>query len=685
MTADNEIRQIEIHLPGILKLLSEHLYSDYRVALRELVQNAHDSYVRRKLEDSGTHGYAPRIDIGYDQAQNTLYFADNGSGLTRDEIIEYLATIGKGYTGELRGKLETEGRTAALELVGQFGLGLLAAFIVAESVQIVTRSYKDRDHGWKWYSDGNKSYALRKVDVPAVGTTVTLRLKKDFTGLQNYSRIKDAIMAYADFLPVPIHVCGRNEPINTMTVPWEGEGGQEQYERFLKKRFGSMDVLHVMPIELDVPSKDQAGQGLTIRGVLVIPRMSVVSIMEHGTVAVYVRRMLINAEEKDLLPSWARFIAGIIECPQLSPTVSRESLKKDRVYYAVQKALEAHILAKLIRLAKREPELWKKIVTAHNNLIKGWALASNTLFEHVCDIVTVKTSQGEITLQEYLHRTPNTIYYYNNMDGLSQAEALFEARGLPVIDARFFAEKAFLERYAAIHPGIRLERLEPGSEFIFNDVDDPDGRWSNVVQVLSDYDVVCRLTRFDPPEIPAVLIVSEDIRVARKARKTSFEKDKSDSTLVFIKDFLNRCSPDERFDKGILHINTACPIMRAIRDLSLESPFFKSVVEIIYHNARLFSGRTLSAKEILDDFIGINRNLETILAGVGMKLQTGAVLSPAVFTEIGLSASKARMIVNVCDTLGGFHSIDPELLACRVGLPVKIVKALKTHVKGRET
>ena len=684
MTAEQEIRQIEIHLPGILKMLSEHLYSDYRVALRELVQNAHDSCVRRKVEDFEVVDYAPRIDIAFDRPRKSIIFTDNGSGLTRDEIIEYLATIGRGYTGELRGKLETEGRLAALELVGQFGLGLLAAFIVAESVQIVTRSYKDREYGWKWHSDGNKSYALQKIAVQDVGTTVTLNLKKEFMGLLDFGRVKDAIMAYADFLQVPIHVGGRNQPINSMVVPWAQPGGPERYKQFVSKRFGNIGLLHIMPLCIDIPAGSssalEAGEDINVRGVLIVPETSVISVGEHGNVAVYVRRMLINADDKELLPSWAKFITGIIECPQLTPTVSRESLKKDRNYYIVQRALEKTVLAELISLSKTDPELWETIVTAHNNLIKGWALASNTLFQHVCDIVSFKTSQGEITLQEYLRRTPGTVYYYDNMDGLSQAEALFEARGLPVIDARFFAEKAFLKKYAALHPGIRLEQLKPGAEFIFSDVDDREGRWANVVQVLADYEVPCRLTRFSPPEIPAVLIVSEDIRVARKARKTSFSKDRSDSTLVFIKDFIDRCAPDERFDKGILHLNTASPIMRAVRDMSADSPLFKSVIEIIFHNARLFSARSLSAREILDDFIGINRNLEIILEGSGVKVGAGNVLSDKVFTDIGLSASKARLIVDVCDTLDKFQAIDPEALACQVGLPVKIIKALKGHV-----
>ena len=300
----------------------------------------------------------------------------------------------------------------------------------------------------------------------------------------------------------------------------------------------------------------------------------------------------------------------------------------------------------------------------------------------ICDIVTFRTSQGDITLKDYLRRNPGVVYYYKNLDGLSQTEALFEAQGLPVIDARFFPEEAFLMKYAKCHPGIKLEHLKPGAQFIFTDVQDPANQWGKLTDVLAGYGVVCRLTRFSPPEIPAVLIVTEDIKVARKLKKTSFERERSESTLVFIKDFLDRVSPDERFDKGILHINTASPILRALLDMPADSPHFRNVIEIIYHNARLFSGKSLTAREILDDFIGINRNLENILAAVGFSAQARDFLDPGVFIEMGLSSAKAKEIAGYCETIKEFRACDPETLAGKVKLPAKIIKALQSAVES---
>src|SRR5450631_618640 len=129
MPEELEILPVEIHLPGLLKVLGEHLYSGPRVAIRELIQNAHDSCVRRRQEDpASAEEYEPHIHVSIDTETHQLIIEDNGSGLTHDEITVFLATVGRGYTRELRERLGNAQREEALDLIGMFGLGLLSAF-----------------------------------------------------------------------------------------------------------------------------------------------------------------------------------------------------------------------------------------------------------------------------------------------------------------------------------------------------------------------------------------------------------------------------------------------------------------------------------------------------------------------------------------------------------------------------
>ncbi len=129
-------QRFNLHLPGLLKVLAEHLYSSKKVGIRELIQNAHDSCVRRKIE-AGETSYRPRIDISLDAQKRLVVIRDNGNGLTAEEIETYLSTIGRGYTRELRERLSLYSPTEAAELIGQFGLGFLSAFLLAGEVTLV--------------------------------------------------------------------------------------------------------------------------------------------------------------------------------------------------------------------------------------------------------------------------------------------------------------------------------------------------------------------------------------------------------------------------------------------------------------------------------------------------------------------------------------------------------------------
>ena len=143
-----ERQRFNLHLPGLLKVLAEHLYSSKKVGVRELIQNSHDSCVRRRIEGNETD-YPPRIDLAIDPVKRTLIISDNGFGLTADEITNYLSTIGRGYTRELREQLSLASRAEAAELIGQFGLGFLSAFLLASEVILTTRSFQGGPcHRW---------------------------------------------------------------------------------------------------------------------------------------------------------------------------------------------------------------------------------------------------------------------------------------------------------------------------------------------------------------------------------------------------------------------------------------------------------------------------------------------------------------------------------------------------------
>jgi molecular chaperone HtpG len=616
---DKQTYPISLHVPGILKLLGEHLYSEPRVALRELIQNAHDSCQRRLVEDPNLEGYRPRIDITLHPQQRLLKIQDNGSGLTHQEIQDYLATVGRGYTGELRERLEFGNRDEALALIGQFGLGLLSAFLVADRVEIITRSYQPEQPTWHWESAGEETYTLSPTERAEPGSTLTLHLKLAGEFLLNEEEVRKAIRNYADFLEIPIYVNRVETPVNVMNAPWHRDADLDAYRQYVTERFNTREPLTIISLydhveKLTNPDGTEDSLITPLSGVLFVPPRSVVSLTEYGDVSIYIQRMFITDNERELLPRWAKFVRGVVESPVLKPTVSRERVRRDDTFYRVQQAIESQLLAHLIKLAESDLKLWRSIVVAHSDLIKGWALESYTFFEAVCDYVTFDTSRGNLTLRDYLKVSGGHIYYYVEERGSTQEKMLYEAQGLVVIDASRFAEEGFLQGYALTHPGVEMYQLKPGADFVFTPVEKPAPNWKDITLYYNEQGIQTNVVKFVPESIPALLIHppgSDEIAQARESLD-----DLSGPVARFVNEYLRRFDPDRKNTQGILHLNANNPLMKSLLKLSPAQEAFTAALEIIYHNARFFAGRTLTPHEAKQSFDMIGYSVEQLVKAV---------------------------------------------------------------------
>ena len=165
--------EIKINLPGLLKMLGSNIYAEPDVAVREMIQNAHDTCIIRQTKDKT---FDPRIAVSFDKAAKTLTFSDNGAGMTEDELHNYLSTIGEGFTKIQKDALKGAGAQEALLLIGQFGIGLLSAFSIAETVEVLTKSYRSGASGFKWVCGGDIHYTVDPIHKVEIGTQVVLRV-----------------------------------------------------------------------------------------------------------------------------------------------------------------------------------------------------------------------------------------------------------------------------------------------------------------------------------------------------------------------------------------------------------------------------------------------------------------------------------------------------------------------------
>lgn len=602
-------QRFNLHLPGLLKVLAEHLYSSKKVGVRELIQNAHDSCIRRRIEANEPH-YRPCIRLSIDTHEKVLTITDNGHGLTEQEINEYLSTIGRGYTRELRERLSLFDSSEAVELIGQFGLGFLSAFLLASEVTVLTRSAQGTP-AMRWHSGGDEHYDLVPAERDEVGTSVQLKIKPAASFILNEEHLVEAVRTYADFLALPIYIGDDDEPVNLQAPPWEAPDPISAMSEYVARAFRGTRPLVVIPLR---DTKINLGHDfitVPLAGFLFVPPGSVASIREFGDLHVYIRKMFICERERDLLPPWARFVRGVIDCPLLQPTASRESIHQDENFELVQQALEAQLSSGLRQLAREDPDTWKRVVRGHADVITGWAVTDNEFFERVEDIVTFRTTRGPLSLPEYLDVSGGTIYYVTRELGSLQEQLLAEGRDVPAVDASWFSVTPFLEKYAARHPEVNLVQLDGESAQLMRPTQE--APFAALLDYYRQQGVRARVANFRPAETPAILLYPQGAELAREAEASLEAGDLPGPLAGLVHQYVEQKFRDTDDLRGTLYLNSSCPLVRRLAERTPAPQTLAATLSVLYQVARLFAGRMLSAAEAIDAFREFTGSLENLL------------------------------------------------------------------------
>jgi molecular chaperone HtpG len=599
--------RFQLHLPGLLKVLAEHLYSAQRVGVRELLQNAHDSCSRRTLEDADPR-YSPKIEIRTDPAALRLFIADNGSGLTEQEIHTYLTVIGRGYTRELRERLAMAGSEAADGLIGQFGIGFLSAYLLASGVTVETRSRAGRP--LRWRSAGDDEFDLTDGSRAEIGTTVELHLKPQARFLLRDQILIEVVREYADFLPTPVHVNGSDERANLGRFPWDDSDPEASCRDYIKRRFDEAEPLWVLPLRDG--SVDLGHDSLTVplRGVLFVPSRSVVSIKEYGSLAVSIRGMAICDEDKDLLPPWARFVRGIIDSPALQPTASREAVHRDDSFECVRRVIHQQLEPALTELSATEPETWRHIVYAHSDLILGWSSRDADFFRLIADSVPLQTSRGRMSLPEYLRETRGVIYFTKHQLASLQDKVLAEARDVPAVDASWFGVLEFLQRYADTHRDVVLTGLDDSLDSLMRPA--PPGDHLELIGLCEALGFDASISSFRPPQLPAVMTYPAEAETIREAASALDEGLVPDGFSALLRGYV-ASHEWAAGTAGTLHLNASNPLIRGLLDPRIPRDRKEAAVSVIAHFARLFCGRMLEAREATADIDAWQLSLQRLV------------------------------------------------------------------------
>lgn len=434
-----ETHAFEAETQKLLSLMIHSLYSNKEIFLREMVSNASDAIDRRRFEGLSQPELASpeagRIDLVADVGARQLTIEDNGIGMNHEEVVEHLGTIARSGTLDFLKHLDDD-TAAPPEFIGQFGVGFYASFMVAEEVEVVTRRAGE-DKATRWLSVGDGSYSIGEGEREAPGTTIRLRLKEvdPDAGLADFADewvVRQIVKRYSDFVAYPIHltvvdapteegiVAERrviDEPLNSMKAIWtrsDSEVSEEEYGEFyhhITHDFGDP----LLRVRTSIEGTFEA------RALLYVPSQAPFDLYHRERAArgvqLYVRRVFIMDECRDLLPEWLRFVRGVVDAEDLPLNVSREMLQQDRQIRAIRKHLVKKITEALAGLAREDAEAYRNVWSQFGPVLKEGLLDREEKQERILPLLRTPSTHDDealTSLADYVGRMgdgQDAIYY----------------------------------------------------------------------------------------------------------------------------------------------------------------------------------------------------------------------------------------------------------------------------------
>ena len=434
----------------ILNIVINSLYSDPDIFLRELLSNASDAIHKRKFlgqtEPSILNSGEDEIFVHVDEKKKTIELVDTGIGLSSDELIETLGTIARSGTSSFLDSIDeaTDSRDAAKALIGKFGVGFYSAFMVAEKVSVITRKAGETDANI-WESDGQSGYTIyQSENEHEVGTSIKLHLRKGAKAYADLNKIKSLIKKYSDHILVPIFVQSKDvekEQANSAQALWTkspSEVSEEEYFDFYKSSLNSFDDPYIT-------LHNRTEGSIDFTNLLFIPKTAPFDLFEperRTKVSLYINRVFISQDVDGIIPSWLRFVKGILDTTSLDLNVSREMVQSSPVIKKISKSVTKRILSELKKKMKKDDVSYDAFWSQFGKVLKEGLYEDFENREKIVEITRVYSFKHEklINLNSYIEEMAEKQdkIYYLAADTLKQAKSSphlegFKSKGIDVL------------------------------------------------------------------------------------------------------------------------------------------------------------------------------------------------------------------------------------------------------------
>lgn len=419
---DSKANQYEFkaEVKELLNILVHSLYTNKEIFIRELVSNASDALDKLRFESNkGTDIYQNdlplEISIEADEKKNQLTISDTGIGMTKEEIVKNIGTIAKSGSAEFLKQL-SENKDQANNIIGKFGVGFYSVFMVADKVEIVSRSYKTKAKPIKWVSDGLGSFKVTELEKDiSRGTQVIIHLKKDEKDYTEKYRIESVIKKHSNFITFPIKF--EKEQLNTVSAIWrepKSSVKKEQYTEFYKfLTYDSEEPLETIHRSVDAP--------IQFNSLLFIPKKNMDMFgfnREDYGLDLYIRRVLIQHKNKELLPEYLSFVRGVVDSEDLPLNISRETLQENVIFSKISSSVTSQVLSALTKMAKDDREKYTEFWREYSRIFKMGYMdyANQEKYSELLRFDSSAKKEGETltSLAEYVERIKKDqkdIYY----------------------------------------------------------------------------------------------------------------------------------------------------------------------------------------------------------------------------------------------------------------------------------
>jgi molecular chaperone HtpG len=421
MAAVKEKGSISIHTENIFPIIKKFLYSDHEIFLRELVSNAVDATQKLKKlaslgEFNGELGDL-KIEVSFDKKKKTITVSDKGIGMTADEIKKYINQIA--FSGATEFVEKFKDKTDAKDIIGKFGLGFYSAFMVADKVEVISKSYQPESDAAKWTCDGSTEFEISASKKETRGTDVILHINSDSEEFLDEWRLKSILEKYCKFLPVEIKFGTKEESvedgedqegkkkyktvtsdriINNTQPLWTKSPNDlkdEDYLKFYKELYPfSEDPLFWIHLNVDYP--------FNLTGILYFPKVKNDFELQKNKIQLYSRQVFITDEVKDVVPDFLMLLHGVLDSPDIPLNVSRSYLQSDANVKKISQHITKKVADKLQELYKKDRADFEKKWDDINIFVKYGIISDEKFYDRAKDFSLLKNSEGKyFTLEEY--------------------------------------------------------------------------------------------------------------------------------------------------------------------------------------------------------------------------------------------------------------------------------------------